>query len=155
MNNNGIYFPLWFVCQGFEQLSIIEGRELGELSYATSKNIPNKLEFLRDENNKIISSRMYANMDESLLKALEEKRLSYHNNEWRMDPKAYELDSGLQKYKVIALSHDRDGRPMVASIEHKYYPIYSHQWHPEKNAFVWIDTLPIPHSKLAIDLSKF
>ena len=97
---------------------------------------------------------MYSYMDDDLIEALEDEEIAYHNNEWRLDPSAFEKDVGLQKYRVIALSHDRDGREMVASIEHKFYPIYANQWHPEKNEFVWSETLPIPHTKNSIKLSK-
>lgn len=155
LNDGGIYFPVWAICQGFEQLSLIEGKEYGKLVHATSTDIPRKLTFVEDHNGNLIRGRMYQEMSEELFQAMQSNELAYHNNEWRLDPSAYKLDSGLQKYRVLAYSHDRDGRPQVASIEHKYYPIYSHQWHPEKNVFLWKPTLPIPHSKIAVEMSTF
>jgi len=67
---------------------------------------------------------MFVYIDDELIEALETQEIAYHNNERRLDQSVYAFDHGLQKYRVIALSHDRDGRVMVTSIEHKDYPIY-------------------------------
>ncbi|CAI2370012.1 unnamed protein product [Moneuplotes crassus] len=155
INDEGSYFPVWAICQGFQQLSIIEGPEYGRLSHATAKNIPRKLEFVRDENGEIIRGRIYKEMSDDLIKALETKEIAFHNNDFRLDPFAYKYDVGLKKYNVLAYSRDRDGRPMVTSIEHKDYPIYSNQWHPEKNSFVWKETILASHSKLALQLTQY
>jgi len=149
-NKNGIYYPVWAVCQGFEQLSVIEVPKQHTLVQASSQNIPWNLTFVMPKT----ETRMFMEMPDDLIEAIETEAISYHNNGWRVDPETFKNEESLKEYNVIAISHDRDGRPMVASIEHQTYPIYSHQFHPEKNQFVWVDTLPIPHTKHAMDLSK-
>jgi hypothetical protein len=46
------------------------------------------------------------------------------------------------------------GIEFISSVEHKEYPFYGVQFHPEKNAFEWkIDS--IPHSRDAILVEQF
>jgi gamma-glutamyl hydrolase len=150
LNDEGIYFPVMGTCQGFEQISLVEAKVFAKLIDASAQNIPRNLEFQIDPS----QTRMYEKMPSDLIEALKTKNIAYHNNEYRFDPVQFEIDPGLQEYNVLAISHDRDDRKVVASIEHKTYPIYANQWHPEKNEFIWIDVLPIPHSKVAIDMGK-
>lgn len=151
MNEDGTYYPVWAICQGFEQLSVIEAPKPKVLVQASAQHIPLNVEFVKDPS----KTRMFANMPDDLIKALENDKIAYHNNEFRVDPSTFEEYDSLKEYDVLAISHDRDDRPMVASIEHKKYPIYSHQYHPEKNEFIWVDSMPIPHSKMAIKLVQF
>jgi len=48
---------------------------------------------------------------------------------------------------LIAYAYDLDGNKYVSSVEHKQYPIYGVQFHPEKTSFIWYPTIPIPHNK--------
>jgi gamma-glutamyl hydrolase len=148
-NENGVYYPLWAICQGFELLSVIESPNKETLVPATATRIPLNITFLIEKSN----TRMFKEMSSS--EPLETEAIAYHNNEFRVDPETFEKDANLKSYNVIAISYDRDNRPMVASIEHKTYPIYAHQYHPEKNEFIWIPSLPIPHTRNAIKLGIF
>ena len=47
-----------------------------------------------------------------------------------------------------------EGMDFISSIEHKVYPFYGVQFHPEKNAFEW-KIASIPHSAHAILVEQF
>ena len=49
-------------------------------------------------------------------------------------------------FDVLSLSIDKSGNPYVSTLESRKYPITATQWHPEKNAFEWTQTVHIPHS---------
>jgi gamma-glutamyl hydrolase len=52
---------------------------------------------------------------------------------------------------VLSLSADAtDGKVYVSSWEHRALPVWATQFHPEKNAFEWGDSLNIPHAGEAV-----
>lgn len=150
LNDNGIHYPVLAICQGFEQVGIIEAPYPDILDKASAVNTPRNVTLLKDPK----ETRMFRIMSNNLIHAIERSQVAFYNNGFRIDPSTFEKYDSLKEYDVLAISHDRDGRPMVSSIEHKKYPIYAHQYHPEKNPFVWLDTLPIPHSIIAIRLTQ-
>ena len=120
------------------------------LAMAKSKNIPRNVTLVVDQS----ESRMYKNMPQDMVLAMATDAVSMFNNEYRVDPDTFATDPNLQDYNVVATAVDKIGQHMVASIEHKDYPIYAHQFHPEKAQFIWKIDLPIPHSKMAMDVCK-
>jgi len=64
--------------------------------------------------------------------------------------------SGLDReWRVTAVNKDRQGLEFVSSFEHKQYPIYGVQFHPEKNAYEWKVTSKIPHTAKAISVGQY
>jgi len=60
--------------------------------------------------------------------------MSYNSHTWGVDPAKYETDPGLKEmFEVTAISYmpEPDGRPFVASVEGKKYPILGTLYHPE------------------------
>lgn len=57
------------------------------------------------------------------------------------------------KWRVLSVTSYEDTE-FISSVEHKKYPFYGVQFHPEKNAFEWtIES--IPHSADAILVEQF
>jgi GMP synthase-like glutamine amidotransferase len=64
--------------------------------------------------------------------------------------------SGLDRdWRVTATNKDTQGLEFVSSFEHKQYPIYGVQFHPEKNAYEWKVTNKIPHTASAISVGQY
>nr|XP_053647521.1 gamma-glutamyl hydrolase A-like [Cherax quadricarinatus] len=67
-------------------------------------------------------------------------------------------DSGLSdQYKLIATSWDTPELEYVALLEHRDLPIFTFQFHPEKNLFEWaVDTQhsSIPHTPEAVEIAQ-
>jgi hypothetical protein len=53
------------------------------------------------------------------------------------------------------VNNDSQGLEFVSSFEHKKYPIYGVQFHPEKNAFEWKKTNNNPHTANAILVQQY
>lgn len=72
-----------------------------------------------------------------------------------MSPDTFKNDNGLSSFwDVTSESYMPDGRPFVASIESKKYPISATQFHPEKPSELWTDNKGIDHSWLSIELQE-
>ncbi|NXB09067.1 GGH hydrolase, partial [Cnemophilus loriae] len=52
-------------------------------------------------------------------------------------------------YNVLTTNTD-DEVEFISTMEAYKYPVYSVQWHPEKNPFEWKDSPGIPHSPSAV-----
>lgn len=57
-------------------------------------------------------------------------------------------------FTVLSLSLDKSGNAYISTLEAKRYPIFATQWHPEKNAFEWSQSVHIPHSPAAIRMTQ-
>jgi hypothetical protein len=58
-----------------------------------------------------------------------------------------------EEWRILSVT-SYEGFEFISSIEHKVYPFYGVQFHPEKNAFEWgIES--IPHSAEAILVDQF
>ena len=60
-----------------------------------------------------------------------------------------------ENYTMMTTNLDDNGVEFVSTMEHKKYPIFGTQWHPEKNSFAWTDYYYIPHAENAIKLEQF
>ncbi|GFG38660.1 hypothetical protein Cfor_09243 [Coptotermes formosanus] len=64
--------------------------------------------------------------------------------------------AGLDRdWKVTAVNKDSQGLEFVSSFEHKQYPIYGVQFHPEKNAYEWKVANNNPHTASAILIGQY
>lgn len=55
----------------------------------------------------------------------------------------------------MSVNKDWDGMEFISSIEHKRYPFYGIQFHPEKNLYEWARNKNISHTAHAIFASKY
>lgn len=60
-------------------------------------------------------------------------------------------EKGLDKeYRTISTNKDWNGFEFISTMEHKKYPFYGLQFHPEKNMFEWIRNKNISHTANAV-----
>jgi hypothetical protein len=60
-----------------------------------------------------------------------------------------------REWVVTSTNKDYEGLEFVSSFEHKQYPIYGVQFHPEKNAYEWKLTKNIPHASSGIAVGQY
>ncbi|TMW41606.1 hypothetical protein DOY81_013314, partial [Sarcophaga bullata] len=60
-----------------------------------------------------------------------------------------------QLWDVMSINYDWDGIEFISTIEHKKYPFYGTQFHPEKNIYEFIRNRNITHTSRAIQASQY
>ena len=132
INDNGIYFPLLGVGQGFELLHALVADNLEVLNDFNANEIADPLVPSPEFEN----SRMFAGItkDEKVMLMEENIAAQFHKKGVKLDAyfKQRELD---EFFNVTTYAQDKDGHVFVDSVEAKQYPIYAVQHNPEKISF--------------------
>lgn len=64
----------------------------------------------------------------------------------------YSID---REWRVMSVNRDWNGFEFISTIEHRDYPFYGVQFHPEKNLYEWIRNRNIPHDGHAIESAQY
>lgn len=152
MNDNGSHVPVWAVCLGFQEITVIEAPYPDVLIHNKfdSDNVANNITFPHGVSN----SKLYGSLPTELIIAIQAENITYNSHHDGVYPKTYEAHESLRQYHMLGVSYDNKGVEYVAVVEHKKYPIFGMQYHPEKNAFIWKTDLFVPHSQTAIKLEQ-
>lgn len=153
-NDNGDVFPIHGTCLGFQLLHILEANvSFTELLVDTdSVAHPYTLDFTDAAGD----STMFGGMRKDLVEKLSDDRfnISMENHMFGLPPPHYEKWPALRDgFHLLTTSKDRNGVQYVSSAEHKHYPFFATQWHPEKPPFEFGMT-EIPHTLDAILVSQ-
>lgn len=100
---------------------------------------------------------MLKNIDSKLYEAIQVERLTYNSHNFCINKDAIEDAKGPlhDKFNLLAVAWDSKGQEYTALVEHKKYPIYASQFHPEKNPFEWSVYLDIPHTQNGIYFTQY
>ena len=154
-NENGIYFPVWGTCLGYEFLikyvGGVEAIQTGFDLYNTS--IP--LESVRVQE-------LYN--DPTIYETVTNFPVTLNNHQLGIEPDHFLSNPKLTAvWNITSINYDVNDRPFVSSIEPKYpmeFPFYGVQYHPEKNAYEYTTypdtTIPyenIDHTPEGIEFS--
>jgi gamma-glutamyl hydrolase len=146
-NDNGVYLPLWGTCLGHELIQTCARRANDTLGdFDGDPYYTRKLMFTSSAR----ESRMFADEDggfaKEIIKSMHRNQLVVFSHSFGVSPAMYAKSAQLSSFfKPLAISRDRKNKEYVAIAEAWEYPIYGCQFHPEKNVFEWLITLPIPH----------
>jgi gamma-glutamyl hydrolase len=55
----------------------------------------------------------------------------------------------------MSVNQDWNGLEFISTIEHRNYPFYGVQFHPEKNIYEWVRNKNISHSQNAIEAAQY
>jgi gamma-glutamyl hydrolase len=58
-------------------------------------------------------------------------------------------------WRFLTTNEDSGGLEFISTLEHRVYPIYGLQFHPEKNVYEWREDKRHPHSAEAIRVSQY
>ena len=152
-NKEGDVFPVFGICLGFETMHIIFANSTREellkpsVGQESSSNIITPT--LRAQN-----SLFFNRWSKQLLHEAQMKKFkpTFNAHIWAVPPSAYEEFPILKEtLNILTTTKDEDGNEYVSTIEHKRYPIFGTQYHPEKVAFEFSDDT-IPHTRTAIEI---
>jgi gamma-glutamyl hydrolase len=129
-NDNGIFFPIWGVCMGLQTLLAVENNiyhhdDLLD-QFDTWKNYLTPLQQINEGR----LTNFFSRNERSMLETTHDK---IHNHRLGLSPLMFNSTSLKQNYKIIHINVDRKGKPFASTVEHKKYPFYGFQWHPEKS----------------------
>ena len=155
----GTPFPLWGTCLGHQLLMVLEsGAHFQDLFVATdATSYPSALTHTAAANASRLMGPLFADRP-NLAAALADPAaaVAMENHEYGLpvsgfDPARSPWPALVEGYEVLATARDRKGLAYVATIEHKRYPFYGVQWHPEKPPFEFSDrTIPKSHDAISV-----
>jgi gamma-glutamyl hydrolase len=157
-NDAGVPFPIWGTCLGHQLLQIIvTGAHFGDILVETDAvSHPTTLNFTEAAK----ASRMWGALFEerpTLVDKLSSPawNISMENHEFGMPVENYGRASKwpalAANFDVLTTTVDRGGVEYVSTIEHKKYPFFGTQWHPEKPPFEFSDrTIPKSHAAMSV-----
>lgn len=153
-NDQGDVFPIHGTCLGFQLLHILEANvSFTELLVDTdSVAHASTLQFTDAAK----SSAMFGTMDDDLFGKLEDPKynISMENHMFGLPPAYYKKYPELQEnFNLLTTAQDRNGVEYVSTAEHKTYPFYATQWHPEKPPFEF-GMKEIPHGLDAVRVAQ-
>lgn len=64
----------------------------------------------------------------------------------------YNLD---KEWRVMSVNQDWNGLEFISTVEHRNYPFYGIQFHPEKNIYEWVRNKNISHTQNAIKAAQY
>jgi len=130
-NDAATLLPLWGTCLGFEWL--LQCAEDSILSSGfDSENVTLPLMFTP----KGEQSRMYnPNTALDMVELLKTNAVTMNNHRMGVKPSDFAASESLRDFNVLSTNKDRKGVEFVSSFEHKMFPIYGTQYHPEKSNF--------------------
>ena len=122
-NDNGIYFPIYFVCNGMEMLGIIIAEDVTMLS--SNFNDPGVTHSLF-ETPASKTGRFFSKIPEDVYKDMFVSNISFFHHKHAYDFEKFVSNGKLMDFfDILSISTDLDGRWFVSTIEAKDYPFYA------------------------------
>lgn len=154
-NDDGVYFPVWGTCLGFEELAVLETEDGNVIDDdVVAVNLPLPLQYTPDA----AGSRLFSSMPADVVEALADQAIAFNSHEHGLLVSEFESNSALNEFfDLLSVNETPDGVEFVSTIEAKDYPFYGTQWHPEKNNFEWSqnsDYSNLNHSPAAVAASQ-
>lgn len=148
-NEKGKFFPIWGTCLGYEVMIMSISKNDKVLGYFNSSNHHGNLSFLEGD------SRMYKNLDEEIKDYAGRKAPAYLWHRYGKSFDSFKADEILnENFNILTTTKDFNGALFISSIEHKRYPFYATQYHPEVAIFMHGANVNANHEKEAILLSQ-
>lgn len=153
-NDAGEVFPIHGTCLGFQLLHILESNvsftrllvDTDAVAHATTLDLTQHAP----------DSAMLSGMDKELLAQLSDPtaNLALENHQFGLPPRYYKKHPELEEaFNMLSTTKDRNGVEYVSTAEHKQYPFYATQWHPEKPVSEF-GMAEVPHTLSALRVSQ-
>jgi len=161
-NANGTVLPLWSSSYGYLTLMHVasgDWRRSMSSNTMVKCNFNDRRERRNDGKDALIfvqgaeDSKMFSNMPDRLLAALQSERITYHSTGWCMTQDKFNSLRLNDTFKILATSLDTDGLEFISNVEHRQYPLFATQWRGEKPAYDWRVGVNIPRTKEALQVN--
>nr|XP_036670478.1 gamma-glutamyl hydrolase isoform X2 [Drosophila suzukii] len=149
-NDQGIFMPVWGTCLGMELLVYKLANGTEHRIDCQGKGIALPMEFKEDYN----KSRLFASISDDVVTTMIKENVTYHWHQYCYTEQDFERDLLNETWRVISLNRDLNGKEFISTMEHKKYPFYGVQFHPEKPMYEFTKT-SIPHTAAAVLSGQF
>lgn len=101
------------------------------------------------------NSRLLGNAPSSLIETMEKEAVTPNFHKYCVTEELL-LQTGLDtEWEALSLSKDWNDLEFISIVEHKKYPFYGTQWHPEKILYEFVEGKNISHSSGAIRAAHY
>ncbi|XP_052742130.1 gamma-glutamyl hydrolase A [Bicyclus anynana] len=152
LNDAGDYFPIFGTCLGFQFLVVLtsgRGPEAIRIKCRSYENLP--LNFTQD----FRKSRMFHEAPKDIIRILKNKDVTVNSHGFCIVDESLKYHNLTKYWRPTSYSNDEYGVRFIASIEHKRYPFYGVQFHPEKASFDWKSSKHYTHSFVAVRTNRY
>ena len=122
-NKKGIHKVIWGICYGFQLFSYIESNFTQDEILDKTDSINYFTPLLKLNNSKLCIG---LNENDTVLN-------KYNNHMYGVLPEKFYKSRLSNEYIITYTSTDQNNQTFIASYEHKIYPFFLFQWHPEHN----------------------
>lgn len=150
--DRGVHLPVFGVCLGLQGIAVAEAPHWEVLGVNTLNSVDMRANMIAYTD--FDETKIHKKLSKKLRKAIQTEKICYDSHHDGVKPEFFTKYESLKDYKVVLTSLDRDGIESVQCIEHKKYPIYAVQYHPEKIAYLWRPENDVPRSANALELSR-
>jgi len=138
LNKKDDYFPLLGICMGFQWLLVAATNDINILDPPSGQMDSYNYSIPVSFTNTARHSRTFSGASSDIMKTLSTENVTMNNHHYGIWTEHFQTTPVLTSFfNVLSNSYDRQNREFVSDIEAFDYPIYGHQWHPEKNPFEW------------------
>ncbi|XP_037929652.1 gamma-glutamyl hydrolase A-like [Teleopsis dalmanni] len=151
MNNNGTYMPIWGTCLGYELLVYLSANGTDPRTGCSSQSQALPLEFKDGYQN----SRLFKEASTEVINIFENYPVTANFHIYCFTQKTFADMNLLDDWNILSINHDWNGSEFISTVEHKKYPFYGVQFHPEKNLYEFVLNRNITHISKAITTSQY
>jgi gamma-glutamyl hydrolase len=142
----GTYFPIWGTCLGFELLTFLSANMTAHRVKCNSQSQALPLEFKPDFG----TSKMFRNAPQTIIDILSNENVTPNFHSYCLTDAIFSRLGLDKEWRSISLNRDWNDFEFISTMEHKEYPFYGLQFHPEKNMFEWVQNKNISHTANAV-----
>ncbi|XP_065202014.1 gamma-glutamyl hydrolase-like [Planococcus citri] len=151
INDNGTVFPILGVCLGFEFLVVAANNDSNFLRQCDVYYDNYPINFTQDPSMTALFSRLTPEQHHTL--ATHNSTMNWHV--WCAYVEDFKSTSLPDNWIVTSTSTSSKGIEFIASVEHKRYPFYGVQFHPEKPAYEWKPGQNIPRGEKIVTANRY
>ncbi|XP_018392928.1 PREDICTED: gamma-glutamyl hydrolase B-like [Cyphomyrmex costatus] len=134
INAEGKYFPIFGICLGFELLTYVAANGVKHRTRCSSNDQTLPLEFTDD----VRKSNLFKNVPPDVFRILETLNVTPNYHHFCVTKEDLRRVNLTNEFHVLSLNHDKNGLEFISALEHRQFPFYGLQFHPEKNIYEWL-----------------